>query len=87
MEMMHYLVETDYLSGSWMRTEEEPFTGIATAAGALAHLRGEFPGGSWTGRRRSALSPQVNAHVPRAYLRLNVLAYSPESSDIPLTNN
>lgn len=55
MGMMHYLVETDYLSGSWVRTKEEPLAGVATAAGALAHLRGELPGGPRAGRRGSAL--------------------------------
>lgn len=83
MEMMRYLVETDYLSGSWMRTEEEPFAGIATAARALAHFRREFPRGPWTRRRGSTLSSQVYARVSRAHLRLNVFAYSSESSDVP----
>lgn len=80
---MRYLVETDYLSGSWMRTEEESFAGVAAAAGAFAHLRGELPRGSRAGRRGSALSAHVYAHVPGAHLRLDVFAHSPESSDIP----
>lgn len=82
MGMMRYLVETDYLSGSWMRTEEEPFAGVAAAAGALAHLRGELPGGPWTGRRGSALASQADTDVPGAHLRLNVFAHSPESPDV-----
>lgn len=80
--MMRYLVETDYLSGSWMRIEEEPFASVAAAAGALAHLRGEFPGGPRTRRRGSALPSQIHAHVPRAHLGLNVLAHPPKPSDV-----
>lgn len=82
MGVMRYLVETDYLSGSWMRIKKESFASVAAAAGTLAHLRGELSGGSRTGRRGSALSTQVHTHVSRTYLRLNMLAYSPESSDV-----
>jgi len=56
MGMMRYLIETDYLSGSWVRIKKESFTGVAAAAGALAHFCGEFSGGPRTRRRRSALS-------------------------------
>lgn len=80
--MMRYLVETDYLSGSWMRIKEEPFASIAAATGALAHLRGEFPGGPRTRRRGSALPTQVYTHIPRTHLGLNVLAHSPKPSDV-----
>ena len=80
---MHYLVETDYLSGSWVRAEERPFAGVAPAAGTFAHLRGEFPGRSRTRRRRSAvLPPQIYSYVSRADLRLNVLAHPSKSSDV-----
>jgi len=82
MQMMRYLVETDYLSGSWMGIKEEPLAGIAAAAGALAHLRGEFPGGPRTRRRGSALPSQIHTHVPRTHLGLNVLAHSPKPSDV-----
>lgn len=50
-EMMRYLVKTDYLSGSWVRAEEEPLAGVAAAAGALAHLRGELPRGAQADRK------------------------------------
>lgn len=82
MGMMRYLIETDYLSGSWMRIKKESFTGVATAAGTLTHLCGELSGGPRTRRRGSALSSQVHAHVSRTHLRLDMLAYSPESSDV-----
>lgn len=83
MRMMHYLVKTDYLSGSWMRTKEESFAGVAAAAGALTHFRGKFSRGSWTRRCGSTLSSQTYTHISRTYLRLDMLAHSPESSDIP----
>lgn len=54
---MHYLVETDYLSGSWVRVEEQSLAGVAAAARALAHLRGVLPGGAGTRRGRPALAP------------------------------
>lgn len=80
--MMRYLIETDYLSGSWVRIKKESFTGITATAGTLAHLCGELSGGPRTRRRGSALSSQVHTHVSRTHLRLNMLAYSPESSDV-----
>lgn len=82
MGMMRYLVETDYLSGSRMRIKKESFTSVAAAAGTLTHLCGELSGGSRTRRCGSALSSQVHTHISWTHLRLNMLAYSPESSDI-----
>lgn len=82
MGMMRYLVETDYLSGSWMRIKEESFTSVAATAGTLTHLCGELSGGSRTRRRGSALSSQIHTHISRTHLRLNMLAHSSESSDI-----
>lgn len=83
MRMMRYLVKTDYLSGSWVRIKKESFTGVAATAGTLTHLRGELSGGSWTRRCSSALPSQVHTHISRTHLRLDMLAYSPESSDVP----
>lgn len=81
--MMRYLVKTDYLSGSWVRIKKESFTSVTATAWTLTHLRGELSGGSWTRRRSSALPSQVHTHISRTHLRLNMLAYSPESSDVP----
>lgn len=82
MEMMRYLVKTDYLSGSWMWTKKEPFAGVATAAGALTHFRSKFPGGSRTRRCSSTLSSQAYAYISRTHLGLNMLTHSPESSNV-----
>lgn len=82
MEMMRYLVKTDYLSGSWMRTKKQPFAGIAATAGALTHFRGKLSGGSRTRGCSSTLTSQTDAHISRTYLRLDMFAHSPESSDV-----
>lgn len=82
-KMMRYLVETDYLSGSWMRTKEQSFASVATAAGTFAHLRGgEFSRRPWTRWCRPAVPSQIHSHVSRAHLRLYVLADPSESSNV-----
>lgn len=86
MGMMRYLVETDYLFGSWMRTEEEPFAGVTSGTRALAHLRGKFPRCSWTGWCGSTLSSYIYANIPGTHLGLDMLTYSPKSSNASYKN-